>query len=236
MDLDLTSDPIGVDNEGKGRLPRRHLAVPAGRAGTSSPPAVTSEMFTKDYADVFAGDERWQSLPTPTGNTFEWADDSTYVRQAPVLRGHGAGDHAGHRHLRRPGGWRCWATRSTTDHILAGRLHQGRLPRPASTSPSTASSVGTSTPTARGAANHEVMIRGTFANIRPAQPAAGRRRGRLHPQLPGRRRADHHLRRVGRLHRGRRAAGDPGPARSTGSGSSRDWAAQGHQPAWACAR
>ena len=44
-------------------------------------------MFTNDYADVFAGDERWQSLPTPEGNTFDWADESTYVRKPPYFDG-----------------------------------------------------------------------------------------------------------------------------------------------------
>ena len=44
-------------------------------------------MFTQDYADVFAGDERWQSLPTPQGKTFEWAQDSTYVRKPPYFEG-----------------------------------------------------------------------------------------------------------------------------------------------------
>ena len=44
-------------------------------------------MFTRDYADVFAGDERWQGLPTPTGDTFEWDADSTYVRKPPYFEG-----------------------------------------------------------------------------------------------------------------------------------------------------
>ena len=49
--------------------------------------AISSEMFTTDYADVFAGDERWRSLPTPTGNTFEWYPESTYVRKPPYFEG-----------------------------------------------------------------------------------------------------------------------------------------------------
>src|SRR6185312_3016594 len=48
---------------------------------------VSADMFTKDYADVFAGDERWRSLPTPTGDTFEWDASSTYVRKPPYFEG-----------------------------------------------------------------------------------------------------------------------------------------------------
>ena len=49
--------------------------------------SITEEMFTKDYADVFAGDERWRSLPTPEGKTFEWDPESTYVRKPPYFDG-----------------------------------------------------------------------------------------------------------------------------------------------------
>ncbi len=49
--------------------------------------AINQEMFTKNYADVFKGDERWRNLPTPSGDTFEWAQDSTYVRKPPYFDG-----------------------------------------------------------------------------------------------------------------------------------------------------
>ena len=49
--------------------------------------AITSDMFTKDYADVFAGDEQWKQLETPEGDTFAWDEDSTYVRKPPYFEG-----------------------------------------------------------------------------------------------------------------------------------------------------
>ena len=55
-------------------------------------------MFTKNYADVFKGDERWRNLPTPSGNTFEWDSDSTYVRKPPYFDGMPAEPEAGDRH------------------------------------------------------------------------------------------------------------------------------------------
>ena len=108
-------------------------------------------MFTTDYADVFAGDERWQSLPTPTGDTFAWDADSTYVRKPPYFEGMSAEpapvtDIAGARVLAKLG------DSVTTDHISpAGSIKAdspaGQLPRRARRA-----SARTSTRTARAAA------------------------------------------------------------------------------------
>ena len=68
-------------------------------------------MFTRDYADVFAGDERWPSLPTPTGDTFDWDPSSTYVRKPPYFDGMPRDAAAGRRHRRARGCWPSWATR-----------------------------------------------------------------------------------------------------------------------------
>ena len=65
--------------------------------------AIGAEMFTDSYADVFAGDQQWQSLPTPEGEIFEWDPDSTYVRKPPYFEGMPADPVAGHRHCRGPG-------------------------------------------------------------------------------------------------------------------------------------
>ena len=65
--------------------------------------SISAEMFVTRYADVFAGDERWQSLPTPDGETFEWDEDSTYVRKAPVLRRHARGARTRRGRVRRAG-------------------------------------------------------------------------------------------------------------------------------------
>ncbi|MFI9387323.1 aconitate hydratase AcnA [Kutzneria sp. NPDC052558] len=163
MDLDLTSEPIGVDNEGKDVYLADIWPSPQDVQDVIAT-AVTSEMFTKDYADVFAGDERWQSLPTPTGNTFEWADDSTYVRKPPYFEGMAletspVTDITGARVLALLG------DSVTTDHISpAGSIKADSPAGKYLTEHGIERRDFNSYGSRRG--NHEVMIRGTFANIR----------------------------------------------------------------------
>jgi aconitate hydratase len=121
-------------------------------------------MFAKDYSDVFAGDERWTSLPTPTGDVFEWDGSSTYVRKPPYFDGMRSRpapveDIAGARVLAKLG------DSVTTDHISpAGSIKPdspaGRYLTEHGVDRKEFNSYGSR----RG--NHEVMIRGTFANIR----------------------------------------------------------------------
>jgi aconitate hydratase len=126
--------------------------------------AITSEMFTDDYADVFAGDQRWRDLPTPEGDTFAWAEDSTYVRKPPYFDGmpdepEPVTDIEGARVLLKLG------DSVTTDHISpAGAIKKdspaGKYLAEHGVENRDFNSYGSR----RG--NHEVMIRGTFANIR----------------------------------------------------------------------
>ncbi|NUT36987.1 MAG: aconitate hydratase AcnA [Hamadaea sp.] len=163
MDIDLARDPLGHDPEGKPVYLGDIWPTPAEVQATINA-SINSEMFAKDYADVFAGDERWRSLPTPTGNTFSWDGASTYVRKPPYFEGMTAtpsavGDIAGARVLAKLG------DSVTTDHISpAGSIKPD--------SPAGVYLAGhgverrdfNSYGSRRG--NHEVMIRGTFANIR----------------------------------------------------------------------
>ena len=163
MDLDLTREPLGVDADG--------VPVHLGDIWPSPQEvqavidsAISSEMFTKDYSDVFAGDERWKALPTPTGETFTWDASSTYVRKPPYFEGMAASpapvtDIAGARVLAKLG------DSVTTDHISpAGSIKAdspaGRYLVDHGVDKKEFNSYGSR----RG--NHEVMIRGTFANIR----------------------------------------------------------------------
>ncbi len=182
-------------------------------------------MFTKDYADVFAGDERWQSLPTPAGDTFAWDDESTYVRRPPYFDGMPAEpapvtDIAGARVLAMLG------DSVTTDHISPGRLDQGRLPGRAATSPSTASARSDFNSYGSRRGNHEVMIRGTFANIRLRNQLAPGHRGRRDPPPASTASRPRSTTR-------RSAYAEDGvplvilAGKEYGSGSSRDWAAKG---------
>jgi aconitate hydratase len=163
MDKDITTEPLGTGNDGEPVYLADIWPTPQEIQDVVSS-AISSEMFTKDYADVFAGDERWQSLPTPSGNTFEWAEDSTYVRKPPYFEGmelepSPVTDIAGARVLALLG------DSVTTDHISpAGSIKQdspaGRYLTEHGVERRDFNSYGSR----RG--NHEVMIRGTFANIR----------------------------------------------------------------------
>src|SRR4030088_54000 len=86
MDLDLLHEPLGTDQSGEPVYLADIWPSPQ-EVQSVIESSISSEMFTKDYADVFAGDERWRSLPTPTGETFTWDQDSTYVRKPPYFEG-----------------------------------------------------------------------------------------------------------------------------------------------------
>ncbi|WP_431232309.1 aconitate hydratase [Mycolicibacterium psychrotolerans] len=163
MDFDFESDPLGQDTDGNDVFLKDIWPTTAEIEDTIAS-SINREMFTDSYADVFKGDDRWRSLPTPEGNTFEWDDASTYVRKAPYFDGMPAepqpvSDIAGARVLALLG------DSVTTDHISpAGSIKKGT---PAAqyleangVEPKDFNSLGSR----RG--NHEVMIRGTFANIR----------------------------------------------------------------------
>ena len=163
MDFDFESDPLGQDADGDDVFLRDIWPTPAEVEQTIAG-AISQDMFTDDYADVFAGDERWQSLPTPEGDTFAWDPESTYVRKPPYFDGMAkepspVEDISGARVLARLG------DSVTTDHISpAGAIKAdspaGRYLAEHGVERKDFNSYGSR----RG--NHEVMIRGTFANIR----------------------------------------------------------------------
>jgi aconitate hydratase len=163
MDLDLSTEPLGLDADGD----PVHLAdiwPSPQEIQDVIATAISSEMFTTDYADVFAGDERWRSLPTPTGSTFDWDPGSTYVRKPPYFEGMGlkpepVTDISGARVLALLG------DSVTTDHISpAGSIKADSPAGEYLTSHGVQRKDFNSYGSRRG--NHEVMIRGTFANIR----------------------------------------------------------------------
>ena len=163
MDVDLFNDPLGQDQDGNDVF-MKDIWPTASEVEEVIASAITSEMFTNDYADVFAGDEQWKSLPTPEGDTFEWDEDSTYVRKPPYFDGmpdepEPVQDIEGARVLLKLG------DSVTTDHISpAGAIKKdspaGKYLAEHDVQQRDFNSYGSR----RG--NHEVMIRGTFANIR----------------------------------------------------------------------
>ena len=163
MDFDFDTEPLGMGTDGEPVFLKDIWPAPVDVEATIQQ-AISQEMFTTDYADVFAGDERWQSLPTPEGNTFDWDADSTYVRKPPYFDGmqlepSPVTDITGARVLAKLG------DSVTTDHISpAGSIKAdspaGQYLAEHGVERKDFNSYGSR----RG--NHEVMIRGTFANIR----------------------------------------------------------------------
>jgi aconitate hydratase len=163
MDVDLMTEPLGVGADGNDVFLRDIWPSPREIQETIDS-AIASEMFSSDYSDVFAGDERWQNLPTPAGDTFEWDPGSTYVRKPPYFDGMErepapVSDITGARVLAVLG------DSVTTDHISpAGAIKQDSPAGAYLTEHGVERKDFNSYGSRRG--NHEVMIRGTFANIR----------------------------------------------------------------------
>jgi len=230
MDIDLTRDPLGTGTDGQ---PVYLADIWPSEAEVSEvmARAINQDMFTHDYADVFAGDERWQTLPTPTGKLFDWADESTYVRRPPYFDGMAAepdpvADITGARVLAKLG------DSVTTDHISpAGAIKAdspaGRYLAEHGVARRDFNSYGSR----RG--NHEVMIRGTFANIRLRnQLVPGVEGGFTRNFLAGAEDAPDQAPQatIFEASEAYQAAGVPLvilAGAEYGSGSSRDWAAKG---------
>jgi aconitate hydratase len=163
MNHDFEKDSLGTDKDGKEVL-LAEIWPSAKEIQEVIDSSISSEMFKKDYATVFDGDHRWKSLDTPTGKTFEWDAQSTYVRKPPYFDGMPANptpvtDISGARVLAILG------DSVTTDHISpAGNIRADSPAGKYLEAHNVARADFNSYGSRRG--NHEVMIRGTFANIR----------------------------------------------------------------------
>jgi aconitate hydratase len=218
----ITTDPLGEDQAGK-PVYLKDIWPTEQEVQAAMTKAVTQEMFLRSYAEVFTGDERWRGLAVPKGSRFAWEADSTYIRKPTFLDG------------------------MTMDPPAPSDIHSARVLAVLGDSVTTTTSrrPDRSRPTARqgkyliekgvkpadfnsyGArrGNHEVMMRGTFANIRLRnQMAPGTEGGWT--ALPAERRPDDDLRRLRAVPGSRRTAAVLA-GKEYGSGSSRDWAAKG---------
>jgi len=163
MDIDLATEPLGYDSNGRGVF-LADIWPTANEVAQVVATAIDADMFSSRYKDVFAGDERWRNLPTPSGDLFAWDPESTYVRKPPYFEGMGripspVTDITSARALLVLG------DSVTTDHISpAGNIRAdspaGKYLADHGVDRADFNSYGSR----RG--NHEVMIRGTFANIR----------------------------------------------------------------------
>ncbi|MFD1827678.1 MULTISPECIES: aconitate hydratase [Mumia] len=223
MDTDLFNDSLGKDKDGNDVFLRDIWPSPSEIEEVVAG-AMSAETFKREYADVFTGDERWQSLPTPEGDVFEWDEDSTYVRKAPYFEGmqhepSPVTDIEGARVLLKLG------DSVTTDHISpAGAIKKdspaGKYLAEHGVAPRDFNSYGSR----RG--NHEIMIRGTFANIRLRNQLAPGTEGGFTRQLN----EGGEVTTVFEASEKYIAAGIPLvvlAGKEYGSGSSRDWAAKG---------
>jgi aconitate hydratase len=222
MDADLTAEPLGTGAGGR-PVYLRDIWPSQAEIGEVIAACLRPDMYTREYAQVFAGDERWRSLPVPAGDTFAWDPTSTYVRRPPFFDGLApqppppAGIE-GARVLALLG------DSVTTDHISpAGAIKPdspaGRYLTGHGIQPRDFNSYGSR----RG--NHEVMIRGTFANIRLRNQLAPGTEGGYTRHLPG-------GEPMTIFDAAQRYAADGVPllviaGKEYGSGSSRDWAAKG---------
>jgi aconitate hydratase len=220
MDIDLDREPLGTDSEGEPVFLADIWPSPDEVTGVVTS-AVAAEMFTADYADVFNGDDNWRGLQVPTGDTFEWAEDSTYVRRPPYFDGMPAEpapvtDIQGARVLAKLG------DSVTTDHISPAGAIKATAPAGLYlTEHGIERGDFNSYGSRRG--NHEVMIRGTFANIRLRNQLAPGTEGGVTVK-------DGKEMSIYDASREYIAEGTPLivlGGKEYGSGSSRDWAAKG---------
>jgi len=163
MDFDFELEPLGEDNAGNDVFLRDIWPTPAEVQDTIEN-SINSDMFTTQYASVFEGDHRWKSLPTPKGSTFEWDDASTYVRKPPYFEGLTltpdlVSDVTAARVLVLLG------DSVTTDHISPAGAIKADSPAGIYLVDKGVSRVDFNSYGSRRG-NHEIMIRGTFANIR----------------------------------------------------------------------
>ncbi len=221
IDTDLRKDPLGKGKDGQ----PVYLADiwPSSREiEKTMQQAITSDMFTKSYGEVFQGDERWRGLAVPKGETYAWEKDSTYIRRAPYFD-----DMAVHPapvdEIQNARALAVLGDSVTTDHISpAGSIKKdspaGKYLQEHGVKPADFNSYGSR----RG--NHEVMVRGTFANVRLRNKLVSTEGG-FTRHLPTNTEMS-----IFDASEKYRAAGTPLvvlAGKEYGSGSSRDWAAKG---------
>ena len=221
IDVDLRKDPVGKGKDGK-PVYLADIWPSQSEVEQSMASAITSEMFRKSYAEVYSGDERWRGLPVPKGETYAWDKGSTYIRQAPyfddmALKPSAVEDIRGARVLAVLG------DSVTTDHISpAGSIKKdgpaGKYLIAHGVQPADFNSYGSR----RG--NHEVMVRGTFANVRLRNKMVNTEGGFTRHLPDG---AEMSIFDASEKYHAEKVPLVILAGKEYGSGSSRDWAAKG---------
>jgi aconitate hydratase len=222
MDIDLLDQPLGQDEQGEDVF-LSDIWPSEQEVAETVESAVQSDMFRKSYGEVFDGDERWNSLEVPTGDRFEWDEDSTYVRRPPYFEDFPTEppdltDIEGARVLAKLG------DSVTTDHISpAGAIKRGSPAAEYLNEHGVENKDFNSYGARRG--NHEVMVRGTFANIRLRNQLAPGTEGGVTRHLPDGEEMTIYAASLKYAEEGTPLVVLAG--KEYGSGSSRDWAAKG---------
>jgi aconitate hydratase len=227
MDIDLIGDPLGEDDAGE-PVYLRDIWPSAREIAQTAAAAMATDQFRKRYGQVFDGDEHWRSLEVPSGDRFVWDQASTYVRRPPFFENLAPGPDAP-ADIKDARALAVLGDSVTTDHISpAGSIRRdspaGRYLQEHGVTPAEFNSYGAR----RG--NHEVLLRGTFANIRLRNQLAAQARGAL-PEGG----YTYHLpdgEQLSIYDAAMRYAEEGVPlvvlgGKEYGSGSSRDWAAKG---------
>ncbi|AGA30626.1 aconitate hydratase AcnA [Singulisphaera acidiphila] len=222
MDIDLVTEPIGDDQDGK-PVYLKDIWPTQREVQDTILKSVRSDMFRKQYGEVFQGDEQWNSLPIPQGDLYEWDDSSTYVKNPPYFVGM-PDQPAPITEIKGARALAVLGDSITTDHISpAGSIKvqspAGKYLMEHGVSVADFNSYGSR----RG--NHEVMVRGTFANVRLKNKLAPGTEGGFTRYLP-----DGEVTSIFEASERYQANGVPLvilAGKEYGSGSSRDWAAKG---------
>jgi aconitate hydratase len=229
IDIDLRKDPLGKDKSGKPvYLADIWPSQQEVEAVMSS--AINSEMFRKSYGEVYAGDERWRGLPVPKGETYAWEKDSTYIRQAPYFEGM-AVKPAAVEDIKNARVLAVLGDSVTTDHISpAGSIKKdgpaGKYLITHGVQPADFNSYGSR----RG--NHEVMVRGTFANVRLRNKMVNTEGGFTRHLPDG---TEMSIFDAAEKYHAEKVPLVVLAGKEYGSGSSRDWAAKGPRLLGVCA-
>ena len=222
MDIDLYKEPLGNDQKGNPVYLKDIWPAPE-EVREQIRKSVKAAMFKKEYGEVFEGDRRWQKMPTPEGELFAWDADSTYVREAPYFKNMGKTPTA----LKDVAGARALAVLGdsiTTDHISpVGSIEKNgpaaRYLTEHGVEPNDFNQYGAR----RG--NHEVMVRGTFANVRLKNHLAPGTEGGWTVHLPDKKQMSIYDAAMQYQKEGIPLVVIAG--KEYGTGSSRDWAAKG---------
>ncbi len=222
VDLDLRKDPVGKGKDGRA-VYLADIWPTQSEVNQMIQKSISSEMFRRSYSEVYQGDERWRGLPVPKGGTYAWENDSTYIRQAPYFDGMGLKPGAVE-DIKNARVLAVLGDSVTTDHISpAGSIKKdspaGKYLQAHGVKPADFNSYGSR----RG--NHEVMVRGTFANVRLRNKMVPTLEGGFTRHLPDG--AEMTIFDASEKYIAEKVPLLIIAGKEYGSGSSRDWAAKG---------